>query len=327
MSTFGKVLAVLNVLAAIGFLVLAGMDYNKRQSWAYSYFRHQLALNGLPLDATDDSWRLPGQSISSQFGKDANKELFGGSGPTTQDDEVKSLVKALRDAVEQAPDMNAKRAIIGEHLLPGLSRAEDRDVTIRDLQQLKDQGGVDKLLGRFEGLAAKALNTQADRETRRRAIADFLYNFEYTPTRHQRVQNIVGLDQYVAAAERQTTRMRDAIARNRRVIADEQTAFVAQYQAIPPELNDLAGKLQTLETKLTEQKALVQKHEALRNDRMAEAMNLNRQLDTEKQSAAKEYAALAALQQELFGVQRDWAEAQARNQQLEQELRAKETGR
>ena len=32
MSTLGKVLAIFNVLAAIGFLVVADMDYNERQS-------------------------------------------------------------------------------------------------------------------------------------------------------------------------------------------------------------------------------------------------------------------------------------------------------
>src|SRR5262249_49921426 len=157
-----------------------------------------------------------------------------------------------------------KRAELATHLLPELTRAEDRDETIRDLQTLNDQGGVDKLVARFENLAAKALNAQADRETCRRAIADFLYHFENSPAWLDRVQKVVGLDQYATAAERQTARMRDMIARDRRVIADEQTAFVAQYQAVPPELTDLAGKLAALDAKLTEQKGLVQKHEALR---------------------------------------------------------------
>ena len=35
MATLGKVLAVFNVLAAIGFLFVAGKDYYTRQSWAY----------------------------------------------------------------------------------------------------------------------------------------------------------------------------------------------------------------------------------------------------------------------------------------------------
>src|SRR2546421_336080 len=121
MATLGKVLAVFNVLAAIGFLVVAGMDYNRRQSWAYSHFRHQLT---------------------------------------------------------------------------------------RDLQTLDDEK-VGRLVARFEGLAGQAVKPGTDQGARRRAIADFLYDFEYSPTWHQRVQNVVGLEQYVAAAERQTARLRD----------------------------------------------------------------------------------------------------------------------
>ena len=47
MSLLGKVLALLNVLAAVGFFYLATADRAKRQSWAYAVYRHQLAIDGL----------------------------------------------------------------------------------------------------------------------------------------------------------------------------------------------------------------------------------------------------------------------------------------
>src|SRR5437773_10750764 len=99
MATLGKVLAVFNVLAAIAFLVVAGMDYNRRQSWAYSHFRHQLAVYGLPVDAKDDSWRLPGRTISDSFGKDARKDLFPTVPVATQEEEVGNVVKTVKDRV------------------------------------------------------------------------------------------------------------------------------------------------------------------------------------------------------------------------------------
>jgi hypothetical protein len=324
MSMFGKVLAVLNVLAAIGFLVFAGMDYNKRQSWAYSHYTHQLEVFGLPIDQNDDSWRLPGRSISVQFGKDARALLFPGeqNPPATQQDAVNSTVKAFNDAVSAAADIPAKRAVIAVHLLPQLGLAEERDQTIHDLQALNDDAGVEVLVKRFGAIAERT--TKGDRESRRRAIADFLYNFEYSDNWHKRAVAVVGLNQYVAAAERQTGQLRDMIARDRRVMAAEQAAFVAQYQAIPPELTVLSDELQALDAKLTEQKDLVQRHTALWNARKAEVMTLNNQLAEEKQNAAKELAALGALQRELFAVQQDVAAARARNQQLERDLRAKE---
>jgi hypothetical protein len=328
MSLFGKILAVFNVLAAIAFLIVAAMDYYKRQSWAYSHFRHELAVYGLPVDATDDTWRLPGRSISDQFGRDARKEIFNTpDGPKTQEDEVNGTVAAMKQGVDAAADINAKRAIIAEHLLPELQRAEERDEVIRELLALKDQAGVDALMARFNGIAERATNARSDREARRRAIADFLYNFEYSGERHARVAKVVGLEQYVAAAERQAVKLRDMIARDQRVMADEQTAFVAQYQGTLPELTVLGDQLQAVQTKLTEQKEIVQKHTALRNTRQTEVNTLNTQLAEEKQAAGKERTALAAIQRELFAVQQDVAEAQAKNQQLERDLRNKESGK
>ena len=55
-------------------------------------------------------------------------------------------------------------------------------------------------------------------------------------------------------------------------------------------------------------------------------MNLSSQLAEEKQAAAKEQASLAAVQRELFAVEQDVAAAQARNQQLERDLRARRNG-
>jgi hypothetical protein len=324
MAILGKVLAVFNVLAAIGFLVVAGMDYNKRQSWAFSHYMHQLAVNGLPLDKDDDTGRLPGRTVAEQFGKDASKILFKDpNGPKTQVDEVNGTVAAFKAGVNNAADINTKRDAIARSLLPELGSAEERDESIRELQALKDQAGVDALVARFDMIAART--TKGDRETRRRAIADFLYAFAYTDNRQQRVQSVIGLDQYVTAADRQAGRLRDMIARDRRTIAEHQAAFVAQYQSALPELTVLAEKLQALDAKLVEQKDLVQKHTALRNARKTEVMTLGNQLTEEKQKAAKELAALEAVQRELFAVQQDWAKAQARNQQLESELRAKET--
>src|SRR5262245_44888888 len=50
MSLFGKILAVLNVLAAIAFVVLAAMDYQRRQDWSFAVLRHDIALRGLPVN-------------------------------------------------------------------------------------------------------------------------------------------------------------------------------------------------------------------------------------------------------------------------------------
>ena len=50
MSLIGKLLAILNVLAAVAFVVIAGMDWQQRERWAYTVFRHDLFVDGLPID-------------------------------------------------------------------------------------------------------------------------------------------------------------------------------------------------------------------------------------------------------------------------------------
>src|SRR5262245_40941566 len=53
MSLLGKLLAVLNLLAAAGFLYLASASYSARQAWIYAAFRYDLALDGLPVDEAE----------------------------------------------------------------------------------------------------------------------------------------------------------------------------------------------------------------------------------------------------------------------------------
>ena len=50
MSIFGKVLAILNVLAAFGLAYAAFLDWTQRQSWAYHVYRMDFPAKGLPVD-------------------------------------------------------------------------------------------------------------------------------------------------------------------------------------------------------------------------------------------------------------------------------------
>ena len=65
MSLFGKLLAILNVLVAIGFVALAVMDWQARHQWTHAVFLHERAIEGLPLDNTE---RDPDGKISGFVG-------------------------------------------------------------------------------------------------------------------------------------------------------------------------------------------------------------------------------------------------------------------
>src|SRR3954451_9441254 len=53
MSLPGKILAILNLLAAVGFLFLGILDYAKRQAWADLALQREVLLQGLPLDENE----------------------------------------------------------------------------------------------------------------------------------------------------------------------------------------------------------------------------------------------------------------------------------
>src|SRR5437763_2090598 len=97
MSLFGKLLAVLNVLAAAAVVYLAAADYGKRRAWSYSLFRHELALNGLPIDR--DELDEDGAPIADKITDEALREMFspvGGDARPTQEAEVDRLQQQLQ---------------------------------------------------------------------------------------------------------------------------------------------------------------------------------------------------------------------------------------
>src|SRR5262245_5151920 len=81
MSTLGKVLTFINVLFAVVFLVVAGMDYGKQQSWSYSEFRHRIAVSGLPVnyDDIDDSEPNKDYPIAERLTPGVIKDIFTGN--------------------------------------------------------------------------------------------------------------------------------------------------------------------------------------------------------------------------------------------------------
>ena len=340
MATFGKVLAVINVLAAIGFLWLAGMDYSKRQNWAYAYYRGQLGLNGLPVDANDPG-RQPGQDVSRSLGKGVIADVVRGQGPTvyTQVEEVTRRQNEVKNEIDQADNLKAKGDVLAKYLLPLATRGDERDDSIRRLLNLKTDKDVEDLTARLNGYFERAVSPKTPQtaefpdgaarelEDRRRSIADLLYNLDATPEGRTRTQAVVGIAQYVGAGDRQFANLRAMIDRLRTAIAADQVNFVGEYRAVAEGLGKEAAHLQHYETKLTEQQEQVRKATVLRNARQEEARVLQQEIEKKKQEAAAEAATLDALQRRLFDLQQDFVKLQAGNQRLEREIEVKETGK
>lgn len=335
MSLFGKILAVLNVLVAIVFLVLAGMVYSKRQAWSYSHFRHQVAIHGLPVTDSDETWRLPGRTISRDLSTTALKEMFtdsGGNEVRTQLDAVNDIKGQIEGGANGQPDEAAKKRFIAGYLVPLARTGEQRE----SFQQMERNKSSEDLLKELNEIFADAVADRApeakgaqarDLETRRRLIADLLYNVSPDTNWHRRVQTVVGLQHYIGAADRQAANLQQMAARLNAAIVDEQNAFVRQYRTLLPQLQLLSEQVKDLDGKLKEQQDVLQKHTVLRNARQTEVTDLNKKIQEAVAVVATETATLDRLQKQLFALQQELASAQSNNQDLERQLRTRETGR
>ncbi len=339
MSTLGKVLAVFNVLAAIAFLALAAMDYSKRQNWAYAHYKAEVLIHGLPVDFNDTSWRTPGRTYPDSLTQGVLKDLFGGSPVRTQKEEVENQKNVVLGEVDQADTIPAKRTVFNRYLLPLATDFPERQDLLRSINGLRagDQKGVDDLRARLEGYfdrAASEVTPESEGspsvkrsvEERRQSIASLLYTIA-SPEGRTRVQSVVGLSHYVTAADRHYTQLVEIRHRLQSVMAEEQAAFLRAYEGIRPELQRLADDLQGYQAKLDEQRKLVQQNDVLYKARQAEVKQLQDEIAQAQQKVGAETATLDQLQQRLFALEQQFAQAQAANQRLEQEIRSKESGR
>jgi hypothetical protein len=101
MSLFGKLLAILNVLVAIGFVALAVMDWQARHQWAHAVFLHERAIEGLALDNTE---RDPDGNIIAEDLTDKTQAAILGSGAKakTQVEEVNRVKSDIQDKINNS---------------------------------------------------------------------------------------------------------------------------------------------------------------------------------------------------------------------------------
>ncbi|HXG09650.1 MAG TPA: hypothetical protein VNK04_07665 [Gemmataceae bacterium] len=185
MSLLGKILAVLNVLAAVGFFLLASMDYGKRQYWTHAVFRHDLALHGLPLDAEERD--LEGEPVVRQIDAATLNELFGGAGNPvkTQLEEVQRVRQELQAKIDGPPfrvshplepqkklELTTRTQKLAWALRPFAFTAARREALNRLMVGGKDIT-PDELAGAFDAKFEEELS-KLEPAKRPEAIADYL---------------------------------------------------------------------------------------------------------------------------------------------------------
>src|SRR5207249_11542509 len=159
MSTFAKVLAVLNVLAAIAFLCVAGLDYGARQRWMFAVRQQDFIIKGLPVDDTEQD--VDGRPLVNSIGKRMQEQLFAGLSKQvkTQKEEIDDRYKAVRAEIDGAADAAAKKKLIAAALMPLARTWGQRD----ELQRTIRATDVEALLaadGPFEADVKEAVEAR-----------------------------------------------------------------------------------------------------------------------------------------------------------------------
>ena len=144
---------------------------------------------------------------------------------------------------------------------------------------------------------------------------------------HDRVAAVVGLQEYVRAAEAQASEYAEASSRLVAVITEEQSAFEAEYQAQVQRVHHLFTQWLTQDAAFKVQDAITKENEKLKDERQTERNNLEAQLKDSREKAKDALAKLTTTQQQLFGIQKQLRDAQAALFTLEQELRRLELDR
>src|SRR5262249_43192191 len=152
MSTLGKVLAVLNILAALALGALIAMDYGKRESWAYSVFRYDLAIQGLPLNKEEPG--PDGRPAVNLLGKQTLQELFaqaGGQPVLTQVEEVAAVEQKVQAKIQEAGEDKAKQTAAYARLLVPLATSNtQREEYLACKKHLADADATNKLKVQLE---------------------------------------------------------------------------------------------------------------------------------------------------------------------------------
>lgn len=328
MSLFGKVLAILNVLAAIAFVALASMDWAKRHAWSYAVFRHDLVINGLPVDETEAD-PVGNAPIAEQLTEATLQEVFrpaGGQPVSTQRAEVKRLQDSLRGKIQGAADEKAQRQALYDTVLPLARTTGERE----ELSQrvFDEKVSMSELMGDFDGLfqtgsegARRGFGATLLPGDERQAIAHLLFGLQPDPGAFARVQVVVGLKEFNDEAGRQANALRRMSDQVRAVKVQERGAFAQQYEALAGDVRERADTLTDRRFFLAQQQKQLVEHKELLESRRTERQEVEGQIEAERARHKKLLGEQAGEEKVIFEAQEQFRKAKEENERLEREIR------
>ena len=340
MSMLGKVLAILNVLAALLFVYLAAVDWGKHQALSYAVFRNELVFNGLPVDEEEGGSHVPPVRLASHMGTQTLNEIYAGASGgelsgefvKTQEAEVARVRSRMRQKIESLDGDPLKRAYLKNVLLAlarnaaersySAQRADDSKVSVSELS-----ADLDKWFS--EALTARVLEAEAYQDAydaKRQAIAHLLYNLSPESAWHDRVRAVVGLIEYAREAESQAAALEEMTRQVELAMADEQTTFERAYASWVLRLRYLGDQIDQLQHDLKIQKDLAEAHRVLVKSREADVKDFTTRVATAQSNLRMALDKQRGIEKKLFETRKDLDDKVRENLELEKQIRDLELG-
>lgn len=364
MPLFAKILTILNVLAAGAFIYLASLDYNARQQWSYEVFRHELVLNGLPVDETDvglrvdlqpykvkgtDTYRLPDDErdlnqrvdrplypdISDNLVNQMFDDLGAGDPVRTQKEEVERVRDKIKGELEGEKNEAKRRAAVKKYLLARARTArtvKERDESLRDYKddKLPTAKLMDNFLARFDAaVAGGEIEDGAKRSVaeRRAEVANLLYSLDPDLVSHQRLMVVVGLRAYTIEADAQAQTLRDMAVQSRLGAIDDRNEFESAYLLQRDRILALAADVLRRDIELKNVEAKVKSNEDEITKRKKEIEALKDEVKVASEKTEDSLKVQAKLEKDLFEVHKEIGDLIEANRKLERDIRTYELGR
>jgi len=304
MSTLGKVLAVFNILMALAaFFYFFPTHWGTRHGWAYSYFRHELVLDGLPLN--DQAKDTEGHVLKDKLSETTLKQMFQGAGEpvSTQMQEVENLRSEFQRDPARVPEILSNMARTGAERDEIRAQKPDNVAAIfEEVDNAKDKSPA-------------AL---------RAAIAHLLFNAYDQGRREKRMLIVVGLKEYAREVNDEADAVVSMTARVRRGMQRDLSGFETHYAQLIKDIQVLAEKIEDANNQLKFQEDLTKSHNSLVMKRTQDVEALKKAILDARLATRRATDELANEQKLYFQAEEEAGQRAKQNQDLEREIRKRE---
>lgn len=304
MSIAGKILAVFNVLAALAaFIYFLPTAWGTRQSWAYASYRHELVLDGLPLDK--DEKDTEGYLLVDKMSETTRRQVFQNAG-TPVSTQIEEIDKVRNELQQAQPDRLTE-------ILANMARSgPERD-------EVKAKPPEDPIKAIFE-----EVDKAKDPASKRAAIARVLFNVYDDQQKEKRLPVIIGLKEFAQEVNQEADAVLAMTARVRRAMQRDLASFEASHPQLIKDIQIIAEKIEDTKKQLEVQEQLSKSHNSLVMKRTQDVAEIKKSIFDAKLATRRAMETLTKEQKLLHQAEEEVGKRAKENEDLEKEIRHKE---